>query len=680
MAALAMLVMRAALPDEGMWTFDNFPYAAVKASLGVTLDPQWLERVRGAAVRLSSGCSASVVSGAGLVFSNAHCVRQCAQQLSTSKMDYAANGFTAASRADERPCAGMQAEILSAISDVTSDVQTATAAKTGEAFVKSRDAAIAAIEQRACAGREKQFRCQVITLYDGGRYSLYTYRKYSDVRLVMVPEEQTAFFGGDPDNFNFPRYDLDFSFVRMYENGQAVATPDHLHWSLAPPKADEATFVAGNPGSTDRLMTADQLTSRRDLGLPWYLLQLSELRGRLVRFSQESPEHARIADFSLFGLENSFKAFMGEEKALIDPTLIAAKRHSDQELKARVTADPKLAQSIGDPWSEIAKVQSDYAALMMPNSLEEARAGMNSRLFGYARELVRAAEERPKPNSERLPGYTDSRLPLLEKSLLDPAPVYPELEQLALEFWLTKLREYLTVDAPATKIFLGKDSPQTLSAALARSKLGDAAYRKQLWEGGSAAVKASDDPMIRFVLATDQASRAVRKEYEQRVSGPTDRATQAIAKARFAIYGTNTYPDATFSLRISFGKVTGWTENDVAVPPFTYFSGLWSRATGQPPFDLAERWQHAEQRVNPATVFNFVTNNDIVGGNSGSPVIDAQGNVIGAMFDGNIFSLGGDFGFDPRMNRAVAVSTAAISEALRNIYQQPALLQELSAQ
>ncbi len=678
-ALLSVVALGSASANEGMWTFDNFPSAEVKSSLGVDIDPQWLARVRGAAVRLSTGCSASVVSPDGLVFSNAHCVRECAQQLSPPKMDYVANGFSAARRADEGLCPGMQAEILTAISDVTPTVQAATAEKTGQAFIKARDAAIAVIEQHACAGREAKFRCQVISLYDGGRYSLYTYRKYSDVRLVMVPEAQTAFFGGDPDNFNFPRYDLDFSFVRLYENGKAVATPDHLHWSFAAPKPGEPTFVAGNPGSTDRLLTAEQLESRRDLALPWTLLLFSEVRGRLIRFSEESPEHARMADFLLFALENSFKAFYGQEKALVNPALIAAKRRADQELRARIAADPKLADTIGDPWSDIAKIQTDYAALMMPYGFEETRAGLGSHLFGYARALVRAAAERAKPNSERLPEYTDSRLPLLEKDVLDPAPVYPELEQLTLEFWLSKLREYLTADAPATRTFLGQDSPQTLSAALAKSRLGDAAYRKQLWDGGPSAVKASNDPMIRFVLATDEASRAVRKEYEQRVSGPTDRASEAIAKARFTVYGTSTYPDATFSLRISFGKVDGWTDNGVAVQPFTYFSGLWKRATGQSPFDLASRWQHAEDRVNPATVFDFTTTNDIIGGNSGSPVIDAQGNVIGAAFDSNIYGLGGDFGYDARLNRTVAVSTAAISEALRHVYDQPALLQELSA-
>ena len=671
--------LRPVLAEEGMWTFDHFPYAAVKEQLGVTIDAQWLARVRGAAVRLSSGCSASVVSADGLVLSNHHCVRECAQQLSSPQVDYIAAGFSAATRAQEKLCPGMQAEILASIADVTPAVQAATAGKSGEEFVKARDGAIATIEKRACENRQMRFRCQVITLYEGGQYALYTYRKYSDVRLVMAPEMQTAFFGGDPDNFNFPRYDLDFSFVRLYENGRPVATPDHLRWSFAPPKPDEATFVVGNPGSTSRLFTAEQVETLRDLRLPAVLIRLSELRGRLIRFSEENPEHARIADFLLFGVENSFKAYYGQQKALVTSPLIADKRQADQALRERLAQDAKLAESIGDPWGEITRAQVALHQLYLPYTYEEWSAGSGSQLFGYARDIVRAAQEKQKPNSERLPEYTDSELPLVEKSVLDPAPVYPELEQVTLEFWLSKLREYLTADSPATRVFLGKDSPESLSAALAKSKLGDATYRKGLWTGGLASVQESDDPLIRFVLKTDPSSRAVRKQYEQRVSGPIDRAAERIAKARFAIYGTSIYPDATFSLRISYGKVAGWTENGTEVAPFTYLSGLWSRATGQFPFNLAPRWQQGEGRVDPHTVFDFTTTNDIIGGNSGSPVVDSAGEVIGAIFDSNIDALGGDFGYDGRVNRSVAVSTAAISEALRHIYDQPGLLKELSA-
>jgi hypothetical protein len=676
--AASLAASAAAQADEGMWTFDNFPSAAVKAKYGVAIDQAWLDRVRGAAVRLSSGCSASIVTSEGLVLTNHHCVRDCAQNLSSSNVDYVKDGFSATVRSEERLCPGMQAEILTGISDVTPGITAATTGKTGQAFVKSRDGAIAAVEKSGCAGHEDKNRCQVITLYEGGQYKLYKYRKYSDVRLVFAPELQTAFFGGDPDNFNFPRYDLDFSFVRLYEDGRPVPTPAHLIWSAVAPQDGTPVFIAGNPGSTQRLLTADQLESLRDFVLPETILQFSEIRGRLIRFSEETTEHARIADDRLFGIENSFKALHGEEKTLSDPPFIEAKRRDDAALRAKVAAHPKLAKAIGDPWAEIARAQVARKALFLPYTFEESRAGFGSDLYGYARSLVRAAEERAKTNTERLPEYTDSQLPLLEKRVLDPKPIYPELEQAMLEFWLSKLRENLTADAPGTKTFLGRESPETLAATLAKSGLGDPALRKKLWDSGQEAVKTSDDPMIRFVLATDEAARAVRKDYENRVTGPTDRASEQIAKARFAAYGTSTYPDATFSLRLSYGRVAGWTDNGVTVKPFTYFRGLWERATGQFPFNLAPKWQAARGKVNDDTVLDFTADTDIIGGNSGSPVVDVQGRVVGAVFDGNIESLGGAFGFDDNVNRSVAVSTAAITEALERVYGQTALVQELT--
>ena len=677
-AAVASLFTASAIADEGMWAFDNFPSAKVKAEYGVNIDQVWLDRIRNAAVRLSSGCSASIVTANGLVLTNHHCVRGCAQSLSTDTVDYVRDGFSAARREDEKLCPGMQAEVLANISDVTSRVSKAANGKTGQAFVKARDAEIAAVEKEGCTGKEALFRCQVITLYQGGQYKLYTYRKYSDVRLVFAPELQTAFFGGDPDNFNFPRYDLDCSFVRLYENGKPASTPDHLKWSTAPPKDSEPVFVVGNPGSTQRLLTAEQLGFLRDYALPDTLLMFSEVRGRLIRFGEESPERARTADDLLFGIENSFKAFHGEEEALVDPSLILAKRRFDQGLRAKTLKNKALAKEIGDPWADTARAQVARKALYRPYTFMEARAGFGSDLFGYARALVRAAADRAKPNGERLPEYTDSRLPLLEKRVLDERPIYPEVEQLALEFWLSKLRENLTADASGTKTFLGKDSPEELSKRLAASKLSDGKLRKALWDGGQAAIDASNDPLIKYVLATDATSRDIRKEYEEKVTGPTDRAAEKIAKARFAVYGTSTYPDATFSLRITYGKVEGWTDNGVTVPPFTYYRGLWNRATGQPPFKLAPRWQNAQGKVNPNTVFDFVSDNDIIGGNSGSPIIDAEGDVLGAAFDGNIESLGGAFGFDDEVNRCVGVSTAAITEALKNVYGNEALVAELT--
>ncbi len=679
-ATIAAAAATMARADEGMWTFDNFPAAAVKAKYGVTINRAWLDHVQANAVRLSTGCSASIVSGSGLVLTNHHCVRDCAQQLSTIQTDYVKSGFQAATRREERECPGMQAEVLETISDVTSQVVGAAAGKTGQDFVMARDAEIAGIEKQGCAGREGTHHCQVIDLYEGGQYKLYTYRKYTDVRLVFAPELQTAYFGGDPDNFNFPRYDLDCSFVRLYEQDRPVITPGHLHWNVASPTVGEPVFVAGNPGSTQRLLTADQLESMRDLTLPRTLGLYAELRGRLIRFSEESPEHARTADDDLFSVENSYKALHGEEQTLSDPPFIAAKARSDAELRKRAMANPSLASGIGDPWAEIARVQADSAALAPTYVFLEVRAGMRSALYRYARILVRAAAERAKPNAERLPEYADAQLPGLEKSTLDAQPIYPELEQLKLEFWLAKLRENLTVDAAATKTFLGKNSPETLSRRLSASRLGDAAVRKQLWDGGMAAVQASDDPMIRYVLATDAEARAARKAYEARVVGPTDRSAEQIAKARFAVFGTSLYPDATFSLRLSYGAIAGWSYQGQTIAPFTHFNGLYERATGQTPFNLAPRWIAAQTVLNPKTVFDLSNTTDIIGGNSGSPLINAKGEVIGAIFDGNILSLGGAFAYDPAVNRAVAVSTVSITEALGKVYKDQGLVSELTAQ
>jgi Peptidase S46 len=677
--ALLACATTPAFADEGMWTFDNFPSQAVKQKYGVDIDGKWLDHVRGAAVRLAGGCSASVVSAEGLVLTNHHCVAGCVQNLSTQEKDYIKEGFFTASREEEKQCPGTQGEILQTIGDVTDKIAAATSNKGGQDFTRARDAAVAAIEKEACTGRDATNRCQVISFYDGGQYKLYTYRKYSDVRLVFAVEFQTAFFGGDPDNFNFPRYDLDFSFLRFYENGKPVPTPEHLKWNAAAPKEGEPVFVAGNPGGTDRLLTADELTTTRDVQYPTGLFLNSELRGRYTRFAEESAEHARIVNRDLFGIENGLKAQKGQLQALLSPTLIESKRKADAELKAKVDADPRLRETIGDPWSEIAKAQAERAALYKRNYMIEGRAGFGSALFGYARSLVRAAEEKSKPNAERLREFADARLPLLEKAILDSRPVYREVEELKLEFWLTKLREELTADAPETALFLGKESPEALAKALSLSNLGDAKIRKALWDGGMDAIRASGDPMIKFVLKIDAAGRAVRKEVDERVNGPTARASERIAKARFAVYGTSVYPDATFSLRLSYGKIAGWTYRGQTVPAFTNYGGLYSRATGAFPFDLAPRWVAAKDKLDLTTVFDISSDNDIIGGNSGSPLINAKGEVVGAIFDGNIHSLGGDFYFDPVLNRAVSVSTAAITEALGKVYGEHRLIAELTA-
>ncbi len=678
-AVFALLsAVTAARADEGMWTFDNFPASAAFRATGVVIDQAWLDRVQGASVRLTSGCSGGVVSAKGLVLTNNHCVTDCAQSLSTPDRDLVGGGFMTQGQTEERQCPGMQAEILAAVVDVTGKVKAAVEGKDAAAFVRARDAAMAAEEKQAC-GDTARYRCQAVNFYHGGQYKIYIYRKYFDVRLVFAPELQTAFFGGDPDNFNFPRYDLDCAFLRLYEDEKPATTPDFLPWNPAPLIEGQPVFVAGNPGGTDRQLTVSQLESQRDLTLPMGQILRSELRGRLLRFSDESPEHKRIATDQVFGLENTFKAFSGRQLALNDAAFMQAKRQAEAALRARVAADPALAQAIGDPWAETSQAQAAEAELYAPYRLLETIPATFSELYGYARTLVRAARERAKPAAERLPEFGDPRIPLLEKQMLDTKPVYPELEQLNLAFWLSKTREYLTADDPRVKSLLGRESPEALSRRLeSGTRMADPAVRKALWEGGLPAVLASDDPMIRFVLANDENARAVRGDWEARVSGPTDRAAQRIAQARFAVYGQSVYPDATFTLRLSYGRVAGWIYRGRSIPALTRMEGLFDRATGAEPFALAPRWLAAQGRLNPRTVLDVSTTNDIIGGNSGSPLIDARGRIIGAVFDGNIHSLGGDYGYDPAVNRAVAVSAAAITEALAKVYGQQALVAELT--
>jgi hypothetical protein len=676
---LSTLVVPGALADEGMWTFDNFPSQMVKEKYGVVIDQEWLDHARGNAGRMANGCSSSLVSKDGLVFTNHHCVIGCVQNLSTPENDYVANGFYTHARVEERQCPAYQIEYLETIGDVTERVLDATSSRLVEEFTDARDAIIATIESESCGPREETHRCQVVTLYQGGQYKLYVYRKYTDVRLVFSPEIQASFFGGDPDNFNFPRYAFDGSFLRLYENGMPVSTPNHFRWGMEVIKAGDPVFVAGNPGSTSRLYTESQLRSLRDFIYSDLMLQYSELRGRLVEFGKIDAEHARIATRDLFGIENTLKRMRGQFKALLNKDLFESKRAADTELRTLVEADAELAARIGDPWGEIAEAQAVRAGIYMTNYLVEGRGGFGSDLYGHAVDLVRASIEREKPNEERMPEYAEARLPLLERRLLAEEPIEPELEALKLEFWLTKLREYLAADAPETAIFIGRESPKSLAQSLSQSRLVDPSYRRMLWEGSAVEIEASNDPMIIYVRERDAAARTIREQYEKHVEGPTDRAMERIAEARFAIYGTDVYPDATFTLRLSYGVIDGWSVNKQSVLPFTYFEGLYNRATDYPPFNLVPSWAEAQTALNLDTIYNISSTNDIVGGNSGSPLLNADGAVIGAVFDGNILSLGGTFSFDPEVNRAVTVSTMAITEGLEKVYRLEGLVTELMA-
>jgi hypothetical protein len=676
---LALLVSApAARAEEGMWTFDNFPTGRVQKTYGFSPDPAWLDHVRLSSVRLALGCSGSFVSPDGLVMTNHHCARRCVQDLSTSQQDLNANGFYARTQAEERTCPRMEINQLVGMQDVTARVQGATKGLSGAEFNRAQKAEFARIE-KACQTSD-QLRCEVVTLYHGGRYQLYTYRRWKkDVRLVFAPEESIAFFGGDPDNFNFPRYDLDVSFLRVYEDGKPLKTPEYFRWSEGGPRESELTFVSGNPGHTSRLLTVAQLVAVRDDFIPVKLQRLAQLRGWTSQFAERSAEARRISRSELFGVENAYKGWVGRRESLLDPVFFASKVKEEQSLRARVAKVPALQREVGGAWDAIAQATRVEEKLERETTWIRAENKYYSDLFGIARNLVWGVAERQKADTERYREFTDARLPTTELVTFSKAPIYPELEVELLTLGLTKMREELGADHPYVKEVLGKDSPRQLATRVVQgTKLADVALRRSLWNGGPAAIAASDDPMIALVRRLDPEMRKARKTYEDQVESVVRKSSELIAKARFQLDGTSNYPDATFTARLSYGSVRGWAREDgTQVKPFTDFSGAFARATGEPPFDLPQSWLKAKDRLTATTPFDFVTTNDIIGGNSGSPVINRKAEIVGLVFDGNLPSLGGDYGFDLRNNRTVAVDSRALTEALRVVYGADRLVQEL---
>ncbi|MCK6531016.1 S46 family peptidase [Myxococcota bacterium] len=677
LAALAAAAVRA---DEGMWTLDAFPRERVAREHGFDVTPDFLERARLASVRLSMGCSGSFVSPDGLVMTNHHCVADCLAQLSTADEDLMAEGFWAPDRDGERVCPALQVDQLVSVTDVTERVRAAAPAEASDAEAnEARKAAIAEIENACSEGDAWQ--CQVVGLYRGGVYHLYRSRKYTDVRLVFASEDSIAYFGGDPDNFNFPRFDLDAGFLRVYEDGKPARTPDFFPWSDAGARDGDLLFLSGHPGSTDRLLTVAELEYQRDVAYPERLLRMSEFRGQLDEYSRRGTEQARTAQDPLLGVENRLKASLGEWRALLSAGLIARKAEEEAALRAKVEADPRLKAAYASAWDEVAAAQQVYRRMHLAFEMIEGGQAFRSDLFWYARSLLRAAAERDKPQAERLAEYRDAALPRLERNLLAAAPVYPEVEELRLRFGLTRLREELGTDHPLVRKVLGQESPGELAHRLVSgSRLADPEARRALWEGGAPAVAASDDPVIAFARAIDADARALRKEYEDRVEAPKRLATEKIARARFEVLGTGVYPDATFSLRMTYGRVVGWEEPDGRpVPPFTTLGGTYERATGRDPYRLPESWLKAREALPADLPFNFVTTHDIIGGNSGSPVLDTRGHVVGLVFDGNLHSLGGRFWFDPTLNRAVVLDARALLESLRTVYRADRLVREIEA-
>lgn len=653
-----------------MWTLDQLPKAALKDSHAFEPDQVFVDKLMRASVRLASGCSGSFVSADGLVLTNNHCVIGCLSGLSAEGRDYVNQGFLAQSREQELQCPNTELNRLEQIQDVTERMAKATTGLSGKAYNDAKNAEKSRIESEC--GKSQNIRCDVVELYNGARHHLYRYQRYQDVRMVFAPEYDVGFFGGDPDNFQFPRYNLDASLLRAYDNGKPARVKDWFTVSTHGIKAGELSLVTGHPGSTERQLTVAQLERARDIDLLHGLVYFSELRGLLTRYSAENAEQARQAQDALPFVENTLKVYSGEIRALQSLALMQRKRQDEAALRASASeADRKI-------WDEIAQAQQIYARIWPPYRYIEVGDGFRARYFQIARTLVRGAEERGKPNAERLREFQDAKLPALTQQLFSSAPIYPGYEQVKLAWSLAKLREQLGPDDGFVKLVLGRDAPDALAARLIKTtRLGEVEERRRLWEGGAEAIAASKDPFIQLARAVDAPARAIRREYEDQVQAVETRGAETLARVRFEKFGTAVYPDASFTLRLSYGEVQGWEEAGRQVEPFTTLAGLYARSTGAAPFRLPARWTERKDSLALDTPFNFVTTNDIVGGNSGSPVLNRRGELVGLAFDGNIHSLGGAFGYDAALNRCVAVDARAIVESLRGVYQAEELVKEM---
>jgi hypothetical protein len=662
--------------NEGMWTLDNFPAAAVKENLGSTIDGKWLEKMRSSTVRLDGGCTGSFVSGQGLVLTNNHCVWGCVRNLSSASENLSETGFYAKRLSEERSCPGMRISVLAETEDVTGLVREATRGKSEAEANEVRKATLSKLE-KSCE-QASGLACESVNLYRGGQYFLYKYRRYEDVRLAFAPELSIAAFGGDLDNFNFPRWSLDMAMLRVYENDAPARIDNFLTWRSKGADKGEAVFVAGHPGTTRRLLTVAQLEHRRASLLPQQLILLSEQRGRMLAWSRTGDEPARIVQQRILGYENAIKVYQNQLRSLMDETQMARKREQEAALRSAVHADPALAKKFGSAWDDIAAAVDAYRTMEDRYRFIEAGQGFKGSLYGYARTLVRGTAEKAKPNADRLREYRDTALPGVEQQLFAEVPIYPEFEQLQLGFSLEKLREWLGPDDSTVKSVLGLAAPHDLAGELvAGSSLADPAVRKRLWKGGAAAVAASNDPLIELARKVDGEARALRTRFEDEVEAVWDSGSEKIAGARFAIYGTDVYPDATFTLRVTYGSVRGWQEKGRMVEPFTQLERLYQRTTGQDPFRILPQWESGAHKLPDSTRFNLVADTDIIGGNSGSPMVDSQGRIVGLVFDGNIHSISGDFWFDERFNRTVAVHPAIMLGSMKDIYGAQRLLDEI---
>jgi hypothetical protein len=671
----------AARADEGMWTFNNIPRAEIKKKYGFDVTDEWLKKVQLASVRFNNGGSGSFVSPNGLVLTNYHIVEDIVNEVSTPEKDLAKEGFVAQSSAQEIKAPSLELNVLMSIEDVTARVN--GAAKPGmsdaDAFAARRKE-ITAIEGEST--KATGLRSDVITLFQGGQYNLYRYKKYTDVRLVFVPEFQAAFFGGDPDNFNFPRFNIDMALVRVYEDDQPVHPASYFKWSTTGAKEGDLAFVIGNPGGTSRLNTVAHLQELRDTSIPIVLRLLERREAMLKKYMGLGEEQTRRAQNELNSVQNSLKVYRGRLAGLKDKALMDRKIREEEALRKSIAANPERQKMYSDAWDAIAKAHQGLPSYVRERRIFDQAGGFNTVLFDVARTLVRLAAENDKPNAERLLEYTDARRASLELGLYSPAPIYDDFEKLKLADSLAFMVELLGADNALVKQVLNGETPEARANELIEgTKLKDVAYRKELAAGGTKAIEASTDPMIVLARTIDAKARELRKRYENEVTG-VERANYAkIARARFETEGNKLYPDATFTLRLSYGAVKGYMENGKRVTPFTTLGGLYDRAAHfkqEFPYNLPPRWMEKKASVNLSTPFNFVSTDDIIGGNSGSPTINKEGELIGLIFDGNIQSLVGDYIYDESVNRAISVDVRAMTEVLRKVFDANQIADELT--
>jgi hypothetical protein len=673
----SFLVLPSALAEEGMWTFDNPPAKLLQERYGFTPTVEWLEHVRLSSVRFNDGGSGSFVSPRGLVLTNHHVALGQLQKVSTPQKDYVTDGFYARASAEELKCPDLELNVLVLIVDVTARVQGAV--KEGmseEDALKARKAESAKIEKESLAATG--LRSDVVPLYQGGEYWLYRYQKYTDIRLVFAPEQQIAFFGGDPDNFTYPRHDLDFAFFRVYENGKPVESKHYLKWSAQGAADGELVFVSGHPGSTDRLTTVAGIETLRDHLLPLTLKTLKRRLGVLREYAELGPEPRRQASRMIFGIENSLKVRAGQYNGLLDKALFARKQKEESEFRALVAANPDWQKAYGPAWEAIAAAEKKFQEKVKPYRFRSLRG---SRLAEMALEIVQYVMEVKKPDGERLDGFHDSQLESLRFRLFSPAPLYPEMENVLLTNSLQESLDELGAEDLLVKAALaGRTPAEVAKEIIAGSKLTDPALRKSLVEGGEAAVEASTDPLIVFARRIEPAVREVHKWYEDNIESVETTAGEKIGKARFAAYGKSAYPDATFTLRLTYGSVKGYPMNGTQAPPMTTFYGLYDRAYSfglKGPYALPARYLERKNALDLTTPLDFVSTCDTTGGNSGSPVINRRAELVGLLFDGNIESLVGDFVYNEENNRSISVHSAAMREALRKLYDASALADEL---